>query len=90
MSCRIDDGYSVLMPLRGKEFDQLNPSQQRRVEKNFDRYMKSLKGRKTPDMEIREFLPILQKQAMTYLIMAIVILPIYAFFLYFFASYLYL
>ena len=72
----------LLMPLRGKTFYQLNQAQQKRVEKNYRKYMNSRKGRQTPYMTIEQYLPILQKQALTYLIMAIVILPIYAFFVY--------
>ena len=67
----------MLMPLRGKTFYDLTPKQQKRVEKNFNRYMRTRKGQQTPDMKIEEYLPILQKQALTYLIMAIVIFPIY-------------
>ena len=67
----------MLMPLRGKSMEQLNPKQQQRVWKNFQNYIRTKKGKKTPDMRIEEYLPILQKQALTYLIMAIVILPIY-------------
>jgi hypothetical protein len=67
----------MYMPLRGKTFDKLTPSQQQKVEKNYHRYLKTRKGKQTPNMRIEEYLPILQKQALTYLIMAIVILPIY-------------
>jgi hypothetical protein len=66
-----------LMPLRGKTFYQLTPKQQQRVDKNFRTYMTTKKGKLTPNMNIEEYLPILQKQAITYLIMAIVVLPIY-------------
>ena len=70
--------YAIMyMPLRGKSFDALSGGQLKMVEKNFNRYMKTRKGQQTPEMSIREYLPVLQKQALTYLIMAIVILPIY-------------
>ena len=67
----------LLMPLRGKDFSQLTPNQQQRVEKHHVRFMKTRKGKQTPGMTAEEFLPVLQKQAITYLIMAIVIFPIY-------------
>jgi len=67
----------LFMPLRGKNMYQLSPSQQKRVEKHFNQYMQTRKGKKTPYMQIEEYLPILQKQGLTYLIMAIVIFPIY-------------
>jgi hypothetical protein len=66
-----------LMPLRGKTFYQLTPKQQQRVDKNFRTYMATKKGKLTPNMRIEEYLPILQKQAVTYLIMAIAMLPVY-------------
>jgi len=70
--------YACLyMPLRGKTFQQLSPKQQKRAEKNFKTYMATRKGKKTPDMTIEEYLPILQKQGLTYLILAVVVLPIY-------------
>ena len=70
--------YACLyMPLRGKTFQQLSAKQQARVGKNYDNYMKTKKAKQTPDMSIEDYLPILQKQAITYVIMAIVILPIY-------------
>ena len=72
----------MYMPLRGKAFSQLTPKQQQRVAKNYDRYMKSKKGRQNPGMKIEEYLPILQKQAVTFLIVGIVILPIYVYFIY--------
>ena len=80
--------YACLyLPLRGKDFSQLTPKQQQRVEKHFVRHMKSRKGKQTPDMTIEEFLPIIQKQGLTYLIMAIVVAPIYVLvvFLFYFA-----
>jgi len=66
-----------LMPLRGKNMMQLNPAQQQKVAKNFEKYMRTKKGKQTPNMTIEEYLPILQKQAFTYLIIAIVLAPIY-------------
>ena len=72
----------LLMPLRGKTMQQLTPAQQERVIKNYQRYMKTRKGKQTPNMQIEEYLPILQKQAMTYVIMAIVIVPIYIYVLF--------
>ena len=68
----------MLMPLRGKTIQQLNPTQIQRVEKNYYRYMQTRKGRKNPTMTIFDYLPILQKQALTHLITAIVILSLYA------------
>ncbi|MCL2060025.1 MAG: hypothetical protein FWH01_13400 [Oscillospiraceae bacterium] len=65
------------MPLRKKSFDTLTPKQLKTVDKNYTRYMKSRKGKQTPDMTIEEYLPIIQKQALTYLIMAAIVLPIY-------------
>jgi len=67
----------MFMPLRGKSFQQLSVKQQEKVGKNYNKYMTTKKGKQTPDMSIEEYLPILQKQGLTYLIMAIVILPIY-------------
>lgn len=67
----------MYMPLRGKDFSSLNPAQQARVEKSFSQYMRTKKGKQAPDMKIEEYLPVLQKQGLTYLIMAIVVLPIY-------------
>jgi len=67
----------MLMPLRGKTYQQLSVKQQEKVGKNYNRYMMSKKGKQTPNMSIEEYLPILQKQGLSYLIMAIVILPIY-------------
>jgi len=70
--------YACLyMPLRGKTLQQLSLKQQERVGKSFKTYMATKKGKKNPDMSIEEYLPILQKQGLTYLIVAIVILPIY-------------
>ena len=65
------------MPLRGKIFSQLKPKQQKKVEKNYGKYMQTKKGKQTPDMTVEEYLPIIQKQGLTYLIMAIVVAPIY-------------
>ena len=77
--------YAIMyMPLRGKDFSHLTPKQQEKVEKNYTKYMKTRKGQKTPDMLVEDYLHILQKQAMTYVIMAIVLLPIYIFFVYLF------
>ena len=69
----------LLMPLRGKDFQQLNFRQQRRVRKSFMKYRNTRKGRKNPYMTEEEYLPILQKQGLTYLITAIIILPVYVF-----------
>lgn len=70
------------MPLRGKTFQQLTPKQQQLVEKNYQRYMVSGKGRQTPNMRIEEYLPILQKQAPMYLVGVVVVLIIYILFIY--------
>jgi len=67
----------MFMPLRGKTYEQLSVKQQEKVGKNYSRYMITKKGKKTPDMRIEEYLPILQKQGLSYLIMGIVVLPIY-------------
>ena len=67
----------TLMPLRGKNFQQLAPKQQERVERYYNKYMTTRKGKQTPNMNIEEYFPILQKQALTYLISAIVLLPLY-------------
>ena len=68
----------MYMPLRGKAFCQLSENQQSRVEKGYNKYMRTRKGRTNPNMSIEdEYLPMLQKSGMTYLIMAIVIFPIY-------------
>jgi len=67
----------TLMPLRGMQFSELTPKQLKRVEKHFAKYRRTSKGRQNPDMQIEEYFPILQKQAKTYLISAIVIAPIY-------------
>ena len=67
----------MLMPLRGKTYEQLTEGQRRTVNNNYVRYMRSRKGKKTPGMTIVEYLPILQKQALTYLITGICAIPIY-------------
>ena len=67
----------MYMPFRGKTLEQLSPKQQATVEKNFSRYMLTKKGKQNPNMSIVEYLPILQKQGLTFLIMAIIILPVY-------------
>ena len=67
----------MYMPLRGKAFDSLTPGQLKKVEKNYKQYMKSKKGKQNPDMSIEDYFPIIQKQGLTYLIMALVVLPIY-------------
>ena len=67
----------MYMPLRGKNYDQLTQNQQQKVAKNLQRYLKTRKGLQTPNMNAEGYLAILQKQALTYLIMAIVIIPIY-------------
>lgn len=66
----------MLMPLRGKTFEELTAAQKQRVDKYYYRYMRTRKGRKTP-VSITEYLPILQKQALVYLIMAICLVPLY-------------
>ena len=67
----------MYMPLRGKTLQQLSPKQQATVGKNFSKYMLTKKGKQTPNMSIEEYLPIIQKQGLTFLIMAVIILPIY-------------
>jgi len=67
----------MYMPLRGKTYEQLSAKQQERVGKNYDKFMATKKGQQTPNMSIQEYLPTLQKQGLTYLIIAIVILPVY-------------
>jgi hypothetical protein len=67
----------MYMPLRGKDFEGLTPAQQVRVEKSFSQYMKTKKGKQTPDMKIEEYLLVLQKQGLAFLIVTIVIVPIY-------------
>jgi len=67
----------LYMPLRGKTLQQLSPKQHERVLKSFKTYRTTKKGKLTPDMSVEEYLPILQKQGLTYLIVAIVGLPIY-------------
>ena len=68
---------AMLMPLRGKTFEQLSESQKQRVHNNYVKYMRTKKGMQTPNMTIVEYLPILQKQGLTYLIIAICVIPIY-------------
>ena len=67
----------MYMPLRKKTFDTLTPKQLKTVEKNYARYMKTRKGKQTPDMTIEEYLPIIQKQGLTFLIVALIMLPVY-------------
>ena len=69
----------TLMPLRGKDFTQLTAKQQQRVYKQYQAYMASGKGKKTPQMQIQEYLPILQKRALTFLILAIILAVLYIF-----------
>ena len=67
----------LFMPLRGKDFSQLTPAQQERVGRYYARFMRTRKGKRTPDMTVEKYLSVLQRQAITYLVMAIVILPVY-------------
>ena len=70
--------YAIMLwPYRGKSFHELTPKQQAGVVKRRDAYLKTRKGKQTPQMSVDEYLPVIQKQALTYLILAIVILPIY-------------
>ena len=66
-----------LMPLRGKTFEGLTLKQQQKVEKNLQNYKKTLKGRKTPEMTVEEYMPIIQKQALNSVIAVVVLVPIY-------------
>ena len=72
----------LFMPLRGKDFEQLSPAQQQRVEKNFDKYMRTRRGKKNPYMGIEEYLTILQRNGLVSLIAAIVVLPAYVYVIY--------
>jgi len=67
----------LLMPLREKTMDQLNHTQEQRLINHYNKYMNTQKGQATPDMTVEEYLPILQKQAISYLIGALIILPLY-------------
>ena len=70
--------YAItLMPLRGKSFQQLSPKQQANVTKKRDGYLRTRKGQQTPNMSVEEYLPIIQKQGLTFLILAIVLIPVY-------------
>ena len=57
-----------------RSFPKVKPRGSR---KNYANYMRTKKGQKTPDLTIQEYLPILAKQGKTYLVMAIVMVPIY-------------
>ena len=76
----------LLMPLRGKEFQQLSQKQQQRVSKHYSKHMATKKGKMTPGMTVEQYLPIMQKQAITYLVMALIIFPIYVLAIYFLYS----
>jgi hypothetical protein len=67
----------LFMPLRGKTMDQLNHTQEQRLINHYIKYMKTKKGQATPDMTVEDYLPILQKQAISYLMGALIILPFY-------------
>ena len=67
----------MLLPLRGKSFEQLSDAQKTRVQNNFKKYLTTKKGKETPNMTVEEYLPILAKQGIVYLIVAIVMIPIY-------------
>lgn len=56
----------VLLPLRGKEFEELTNSQRARLEKEHSRYLRSLRGKRNP-MSSKEFLKTLQNMALLYL-----------------------
>ena len=67
----------MYMPLRGKSYTELTPAQKEKVAKVFNSYLRTRKGKQTPNMIVEEYLPILQKQALTYLIVAIIMVPVY-------------
>ena len=77
----------LFMPLRGKTFEQLSDSQKQRVRENYDKYMKTAKGKQTPEMTVEQYLPILAKQGLIYMIVAIVLIPIYILVVIFLYSY---
>jgi len=70
MVCRI-------FPMRGKTLEQLSEAQHKWLMKQYTKYMKTRKGRSTPDMTVNQYLTIIQKQALKYLITLIVLAPIY-------------
>jgi len=64
------------MPLKDKDFADLTPTQQKRVEKYFATYKRG-KGRNNPNITVEEYLPVLQAHAARYLIGFLVGLPFY-------------
>lgn len=65
----------MLFPLRGKTVEQLNEKQLKTLERNFESYKRSRKA--DPNMTKENYLPILQKQAVKYLILALCLIPVY-------------
>ena len=73
-----------ILRLKGKTFEQFTPAQQKYAGKFFAKYMKTRKGKKNPGMTINEYLPILQKIGLQYIIFVIFGLFIEACVIYFF------
>ena len=67
----------MYMPLRGKTFEELTLAQQKRVEKAYNQYKKTKKGKQDTETSVADYLPNLQKLGKTYLIVASVLAPIY-------------
>jgi len=66
-----------LMPLKKKSYDKLTDAQRTRADKDFARFMRSKKGKKKPDMNIDEYLPVLAKKGKKCLMTGIVVSLVY-------------
>ncbi|MCL2540124.1 MAG: hypothetical protein FWE53_01665 [Firmicutes bacterium] len=62
----------LFFPLRKKNLKELSPKQKKMAGQSFDRFKNSKKGKKTPDLKIEQYLPILAKRGKKYLIVSIV------------------
>ena len=70
--------YAVMfMPLRGKPFAELSEPQKQKVHTYYVKYMRTRKGQKTPNLTIEEYLPLIQKSGLIYLIVALCAIPVY-------------
>ncbi len=65
---------ATLFPLRGKELSNLTPAEMAKVQKQYIAYTRR---RKYKDISMEEFYPKLQKQGMTYLIIGLIMIPVY-------------
>jgi hypothetical protein len=64
------------MPFRGKSYMELSEKQRKILQEMHTKYMRTKKGQQTLMTE-ESYLSVIQKNALTYLIMGIVLIPIY-------------